>query len=94
MRFGRRTRILGGTLLAFGGILNMGLFLKVGSQFVVGVTGIDPTGGLLPAGHDTADRPDPLLYDPGRHGFRGYRGLHPVHGSLDGADLGGRSELK
>ena len=47
-RFGRRTRILGGILLAFGGILNMGLFLKVGSQFVVGVTGIDPSGGLLP----------------------------------------------
>ncbi|HNT35963.1 MAG TPA: sodium:solute symporter family protein [bacterium] len=48
-RFGRRTRILGGILLAFGGILNMGLFLKVGSMFVVGVTGMDPTGGLLTA---------------------------------------------
>lgn len=48
MRFGRRTRILGGILLAFGGILNMGLFLKIGSQFVVGVTGIDPLGGVLP----------------------------------------------
>ncbi len=46
-RFGRRTRILGGFLLAFGGILNMGLFLKVGSQFVIGVTGIAPGGGLL-----------------------------------------------
>lgn len=46
-RFGRRTRILGGTLLAVGGILNMGLYLKVGSQFIVGVTGIDPHGGLL-----------------------------------------------
>ena len=49
MRFGRRTRILGGMLLAFGGILNMGLFLKVGSQYIVGVTGIDPSGGLLAA---------------------------------------------
>ncbi len=46
-RFGRRVRILGGTLLAFGGILNMGLFLKVGSQFIIGVTGIDPASGLL-----------------------------------------------
>lgn len=48
-RFGRRTRILGGILLSVGGILNMGLFLKVGSMFVVGVTGMDPTGGLLTA---------------------------------------------
>ena len=47
IRFGRRTRILGGVLLAFGGILNMGLFLKIGSQFIIGVTGIDPSGGLL-----------------------------------------------
>ncbi len=47
MRFGRRTRILGAILLAFGGILNMGLFLKIGSQFVIGATGIDPSGGLL-----------------------------------------------
>ncbi|MFH1744405.1 MAG: sodium:solute symporter family protein [bacterium] len=46
-RFGRRTRILGGILLAFGGILNMGLFLKIGSQFLVGATGIDPSGGFL-----------------------------------------------
>ncbi len=46
-RFGRRTRILGGVLLALGGILNMGLFLRVGSQFVVGVTGLDPQGGTL-----------------------------------------------
>ena len=37
LRFGRRTRILGGVLLALGGILNMGLFLQVGSQFVVEV---------------------------------------------------------
>jgi len=46
-RFGRKTRILGGVLLAVGGILNMGLFLRVGSQFVVGVTGMDPAGGTL-----------------------------------------------
>ncbi|MHC4078361.1 MAG: sodium:solute symporter family transporter, partial [Planctomycetota bacterium] len=48
-RFGRKTRILGGVLLAVGGILNMGLFLRIGSQFVVGVTGIDPAGGTIVA---------------------------------------------
>ncbi|MHC4853534.1 MAG: sodium:solute symporter family protein, partial [Planctomycetota bacterium] len=46
-RFGRKTRILGGILLAVGGILNMGLFLRIGSQFVVGVTGMDPAGGTI-----------------------------------------------
>lgn len=46
-RFGRRTRILGGVMLAFGGILNMGLFLKVGSMFIVGITGMSQTGGAL-----------------------------------------------
>ncbi len=40
-RFGRKTRILGGFLLVFGGVLNMGLFLKVGSMFVVGITGLE-----------------------------------------------------
>ncbi len=47
IRFGRRTRILGGILLAFGGILNMGLFLKIGAMFIVGITGLDPQGGVL-----------------------------------------------
>lgn len=46
-RFGRRTRILGGIVLAFGGILNMGLFLKVGAMFIVGVTGLSQTGNEL-----------------------------------------------
>ncbi|HJN89237.1 MAG TPA: sodium:solute symporter family protein [Verrucomicrobiota bacterium] len=48
-RYGRRTRILGGVMLAFGGLLNMGLFLKVGAMFIVGITGMDPTGGALKA---------------------------------------------
>jgi len=48
-RFGRRTRILGGVMLAFGGILNMGLFLKVGSIFIVGVTGLSAEGWALPS---------------------------------------------
>lgn len=39
-RFGRGVRILGGTVLAFSGILNMGMFLKAGSLFVMGVTGL------------------------------------------------------
>lgn len=39
-RYGPRTRVLGGIILALGGILNMGLFLKVGSMFIVGVTGM------------------------------------------------------
>jgi len=46
-RFGRKTRILGGVMLALGGILNMGLFLKVGSMFIVGVTGMAADGGAL-----------------------------------------------
>lgn len=48
-RFGRKTRILGGVVLVFGGILNMGLFLKVGSIFIVGVTGLSAEGWALPA---------------------------------------------
>ena len=46
-RFGKDVRITGGILLALGGILNMGLFLQVGSQFVVGVTGLDPSGDTI-----------------------------------------------
>jgi SSS family solute:Na+ symporter len=39
-RFGHGVRILGGTILAFSGILNMGMFLKAGSLFVMGITGM------------------------------------------------------
>ncbi len=39
-RFGRKTQILGGIMMAFGGVLNMGLFLKVGSMFLEGITGL------------------------------------------------------
>jgi len=48
-RFSRRTRILGGVLLSFAGILNMGLFLKVGAMFIVGATGLSDEGWALPA---------------------------------------------
>ncbi|MFQ6036279.1 MAG: sodium:solute symporter [Sedimentisphaerales bacterium] len=43
-RFGRGVRILGGVILALSGILNMGMFLKAGSIFVMGITGM--TSGL------------------------------------------------
>ncbi|MEA1950870.1 MAG: sodium:solute symporter family protein [Planctomycetota bacterium] len=46
-RFGRKTQILGGIMMAFAGILNMGLFLKVGAMFLVGITGMDPTSHAL-----------------------------------------------
>jgi SSS family solute:Na+ symporter len=39
-RFGRGVRVLGGAILALAGILNMGLFLKAGSVFVTGLTGM------------------------------------------------------
>jgi SSS family solute:Na+ symporter len=43
-RFGKDVRILGGIILALSGILNMGMFLKAGSLFVMGVTGM--TSGI------------------------------------------------
>jgi len=39
-RFSRGVRILGGIILALSGILNMGMFLKAGSIFVMGITGL------------------------------------------------------
>ena len=39
-RFGRKVRILGGAILAFSGILNMGMFLKAGTLFMMGITGM------------------------------------------------------
>ena len=48
-RFDRKTRILGGAMMALGGILNMGLFLKVGSMFLVGITGLSASSWALPA---------------------------------------------
>lgn len=40
-RFGRGVRVLGGAILALAGILNMGLFLKAGSIFITGLTGMN-----------------------------------------------------
>ncbi len=39
-RFGRGVRVFGGIILAFSGILNMGMFLKAGALFVTGITGM------------------------------------------------------
>jgi len=46
-RFGRTARVLGGVMLTLGGVLNMGLFLKVGSMFIVGITGMSTHGWAL-----------------------------------------------
>lgn len=46
-RFSKNIRVLGGVMLAFAGILNMGLFLKVGSMFIVGITGMSSEGEAL-----------------------------------------------
>ena len=43
LRFGKGVRILGGTILALVGIVNMGVFLRAGALFVAGLTGMsDP----------------------------------------------------
>ena len=46
-RYGRNVRIVGGIILAGAGILNMGLFLKYGSVFIVGITGMNPNGNAV-----------------------------------------------
>jgi len=40
-RFGSRVRWLAGLFVVLGGVLNMGIFLKVGGEFLVHVTGLD-----------------------------------------------------
>ena len=47
LRFGSKTRVIGAILLCLGGILNMGLFLKVGAIFIQSIFGIDSEGNLL-----------------------------------------------
>lgn len=46
LRFGRGTRLVGGIILAFSGILNMGMFLKADSLFITAVTGMNSPLGL------------------------------------------------
>jgi len=45
-RFGKNVRIVGGIILATGGIMNMGLFLQAGARFMMGVTGYSNPAGL------------------------------------------------
>jgi solute:Na+ symporter, SSS family len=40
LRFGKSTRVLGGVVLVLAGVLNMGLFLKVGAMFIAGMIGV------------------------------------------------------
>jgi solute:Na+ symporter, SSS family len=47
IRFGTSARVLGGVLLAAGGILNMGMFLNAGAKFIVGITGLPLESGAL-----------------------------------------------
>jgi Na+(H+)/acetate symporter ActP len=41
-RFGKRVRWLAGLVVALGGLLNMGIFLRLGGEFLVHATGLDP----------------------------------------------------
>ena len=41
VKFNKKVRVLGGVLLTLGGVLNMGLFLKIGALFLVGVSGLN-----------------------------------------------------
>jgi Na+/proline symporter len=41
-RFGKGVRWLSGLVVALGGLLNMGIFLRLGGEFLVHVTGLDP----------------------------------------------------
>ena len=41
-RFGKRVRWLAGLVVVVGGVLNMGIFLRLGGEFLVYVTGLDP----------------------------------------------------
>jgi len=43
-RFSKNVRVLGAVMLVLAGVLNMGLFLKMGSLFIVGVTGLASEG--------------------------------------------------
>ncbi len=40
-RFGRRVRVLSAVVIVLGGMLNMGLYLRLGGEFLVTTTGID-----------------------------------------------------
>ena len=41
LRFGKKVRVIGAILLVLGGVLNMGLFLKVGAIFIQTIFGLE-----------------------------------------------------
>ncbi|OHB80302.1 MAG: hypothetical protein A2W31_14375, partial [Planctomycetes bacterium RBG_16_64_10] len=41
-RFGQRVRWLAGLVVVLGGVLNMGIFLRLGGEFLIHVAGLDP----------------------------------------------------
>ena len=41
-RFGKRVRWLAGLVVVIGGVLNMGIFLRLGGEFLIHVTGLNP----------------------------------------------------
>ena len=41
-RFGKRVRWLAGLVIVLGGVLNMGIFLRLGSEFLMYIAGFDP----------------------------------------------------
>ena len=41
-RFGTRVRWLAGLVVVIGGVLNMGIFLRLGGEFLIHITGLDP----------------------------------------------------
>lgn len=41
-KFGSRVRWLAGVVIVLGGLLNMGMFLRIGGEFLIIVTGFDP----------------------------------------------------
>jgi len=45
-RFGKRVRWLAGLVVILGGVLNMGVFLRAGGDFLMHVTGMAPTASL------------------------------------------------
>jgi len=47
LRFGKKVRILGAMLLVVGGVLNMGLFLKVGAIFIQTIFGLESGSTLV-----------------------------------------------
>lgn len=40
-RFGKRIRWLAGLVVVLGGVLNMGIFLRLGGEFLMGVAGFN-----------------------------------------------------